>query len=131
SSGGVGGTVSIYQNDSGCDNVPEILQDCNGGGSIILPPGGNGQAAIFEEQPQLEIFPNPTSDRLNILLSGKLGEGELLLHDTSGRLLWRQATDEKTSEYGFEKGGLKLLPGLYLLEWRSEGGRIWRRVAVQ
>jgi hypothetical protein len=81
--------------------------------------------------PELEVFPNPFSEQMHLVLPEGFSGGKLVLFDVQGRRAMETEVPANWGQQNFslETGHLK--PGIYLLELTDRDGRVWRRKAVK
>ncbi|MEZ4960186.1 MAG: MopE-related protein [Saprospiraceae bacterium] len=124
---GVGGSISIFLNDTGCDNVADVNNTCAPVQNLV-GPGGNSSAAacadcVLEGQsnPDLHLFPNPTSSTVNVQLDGLAGVVNLSIMDVAGRVFYKTEL-ERNGKLKIETGDWKA--GIYLVKVKSESREI-------
>ncbi|MEL7120161.1 MAG: T9SS type A sorting domain-containing protein [Bacteroidota bacterium] len=78
-------------------------------------------------QPQLSIYPNPTSDFVNIQLPSSTKEGRLALFDLNGRLISRQLFNNKSMQLHLDG----LVKGTYLIQLEIDGQLYQERLVKQ
>lgn len=119
--------VSPAVADINGDNLPELLIGTfRGGIEFYLNTTSLVSVSTEKIENALSVFPNPTSDQLNVRLQSDLAQlKNYRLFDIQGRLL-QQAT---VSTQEFELQLTDFPPGLYLLELQtSTDQRLHRRV---
>jgi beta-glucanase (GH16 family) len=78
------------------------------------------------DHPNLQLFPNPCGDKINVQSSGS-GPVKFILLDLLGRSVY-----EETMTTPFFSVNLSLIPsGLYVVVLRSENSRIEKRLSIQ
>jgi hypothetical protein len=78
----------------------------------------------------IDFFPNPSMDNINIKFSEKYnGRGILAILDVTGVEVKRLLFDEALSEYTFDVSCLK--PGLYFIQIEKNGNNIYTRKFVK
>ena len=65
----------------------------------------------------LQIAPNPSAGETRFSLPAPVQQGELGIHDTSGRLVWQAAWPQGSSSFTLPAG--ELAPGTYLVRLRE------------
>ncbi len=120
---GVGGTISIYSNETGCDNVGEINVACTGV-PIIAPPGGIAQV---EPARSSSLFPNPASKETTVLIHQDFQEGEVQVPDLQGRILISKKV-ESVASVSLEVAALP--SGVYFVNIRLDGERFVERLII-
>ena len=87
----------------------------------------NWQTALslegFEKENAVKLFPNPTSDELNIQLLNSLNNTSLSIIDITGKTIITQTLNDSSSSIDVSN----LLSGLYLLKLDSDKGSQTRR----
>ncbi len=132
--GGVGGTMSFFLNQAGCNSVAQINSACEPGSNLIGPGTGCDDCGFAADQWPVEmtVLPNPNNGRFNISLQGNISNGDLLLYDVPGRLIWQQKVEAEATSYYYDGGKKTLRPGLYMLVFRQENGEVFtERIVVQ
>jgi hypothetical protein len=144
--GSLGGRASVFNNKSGCDNIAQVNQVCDGQ-SIVLPEDGENSMdsdgndpdpqvleqmpvsqAEFAEGALVQIAPNPASDYVEVLFQTGFENGVLRLFDFSGKKLMesRLQADETS----------RLLPlasqrdGMYILQVQLDDRTEFQRLAI-
>jgi hypothetical protein len=120
-------TVVAIENDSLHQLLVAGGGPCNNKVDIYTPPPVNVQS--IKHEIDYTIFPNPAADKLNITTSFK--------NETSGTLVLYNITGHIAYQYEF-KGDLLsheidleiYSPGMYMLEIRTENGRVVEKVMI-
>ena len=74
-----------------------------------------------DQSPMLDLYPNPAGDKLNVLYTNLAGKSAtVIIYDVVGRVM--QQTPISTQANRSEIDVQSLVPGLYILELRSEDG---------
>ncbi|MEL6592285.1 MAG: T9SS type A sorting domain-containing protein [Bacteroidota bacterium] len=132
---GTAGNYSSGGNVQLSATVGEAVTETKISGSIVLTQGFQqpdrnfGQTGIedlMELVVNYEVFPNPTSDRLNVTLeSEKPVKLQLRIYDMSGRLLpsYTQRV-EGTGKMESQLSIATLAEGIYLLSFLDENGEV-------
>lgn len=102
---------------------------CLGGTNIIVPNNGNHHAASAELE--LELYPNPAKDVVNIHLHGIEAAGEIMIFDLSGKMIFSQKTDAEAHELNINVGGQEFMNGVYMIKMISEDLSITKRLVIQ
>ena len=123
----VSGTKTIGSNKTTCLNIPAINTACSGGG--LAAPSTGGQFDTAEDVQRVEVFPNPASAKVNVLLSRPFREGLILFYDMHGRLVRKQSLEEGTQLYSFETAGLPL--SIYMLHVLVDGEGFSQRLIIE
>ena len=129
--GGVGGSISIYLNKTGCDSVAAVNADCH---TNILAPGGNmvTQGVKLGDNDKargISVFPNPAHDGVNVAIFGKYETGLVKVLDWTGRLISQQKLEENTSGLSFESSNWH--PGVYLVQIRLDGEYFTEKLVIE
>ncbi|MEK7253418.1 MAG: MopE-related protein, partial [Bacteroidota bacterium] len=146
--GGVGGTVVIVSNKTGCESVAAVNVNCaapNAG----TPPVGDGTEVVENEgfeaieakipgSPEtagefgkqgFELFPNPASGQVAILLKQAFSAGRIYLYDLQGRLVLQADLEENVLEFMLD---LSRVPqGSYLVRASVDGEQFSRILIVE
>jgi len=80
---------------------------------------------------ELEVFPNPFSEIMHMVLPERYSGGKLVMYDVQGR---KAAETEVPAHWGQQNFAVQtnlMKPGIYLLELTDRDGRVWRRKAVK
>jgi hypothetical protein len=90
-----------------------------------------GISTVETAQAQMNVFPNPASDLINIEINlSKESAGILELTDLSGRTIRRMHTDISTHQlFTIEAGELN--KGMYFVTFTANGVKVCQRVVVQ
>lgn len=85
----------------------------------------------LESLTDLNIFPNPSSDKLNIdLLSGLNGDAMIEMTDLQGKAVTSRSVQLKSGYNNWSLDVSSLSNGMYLLRINSQNGAITRRIQV-
>lgn len=125
--GAIGGTVAIYGNKTGCDNLSQINSNCQGNLLPQLPFGSDAQTNLEQD---IEVYPNPVASLLNIRIPGGYLQGRLVVTDAAGRLVHTASLEAETLDYQWECG--RFAPGLYQVAVTLDGGKtMLKKVVVE
>jgi hypothetical protein len=125
-----------------------------GGSHINLNPGTTSNASIWlvkvdslgcdtpgchligiEERvlsiQELEVFPNPFSDIMHVVLPDGYSGGKLLMYDVQGKKAMETEVPANWGQQNFALETTLMKPGIYLLELSDRDGRLWRRKTVK
>jgi hypothetical protein len=80
---------------------------------------------------ELEIFPNPFSDIMHVVLPEGFSGGKLVMYDVQGKKAMETEVPANWGQQNFAMETNLLNPGIYLLELTDRDGRVWRRKAVK
>ncbi len=127
--GGIGGNKSIFINESGCNSVGEINEECAPGSNLIGPGGDCPDCGWgFDGTMSLELTPNPASNFVNIRAEGMGQLGHLSILDMAGRSMTgtQVANGERLD---IETGTWE--PGIYLVRLDVPGEKaIFKKLVV-
>ncbi|GAB4252746.1 MAG: hypothetical protein Kow0027_17640 [Saprospiraceae bacterium] len=127
---GVGGSISIHHNASGCNSVSDISNSC-GNNSIIIPGGGIafGQQA---EDMKMSLYPNPATTEVTVLLEG-LGEqtGTLVISDLLGRTILQQRLEPGQMLVNLDLAKHDLGTGIYQVLLRTDTEQLVQRLVIE
>lgn len=108
--------------------------DCYGNKKSATTPSGNGQNTAQAEPAQgnvpgtapdaeLNIFPNPTTDRFTVVFPQ--ASGQYCIGDLNGRILEYGQVREENKTYS-----LRLPKGVYYITWFTNGGTVTKKIIV-
>jgi hypothetical protein len=80
---------------------------------------------------ELEVFPNPFGEELQVVLPEGFAGGMLVLYDVQGRRALEITVPNGYAQEIFVMQTQHLKPGVYLLELAGIDGGVWRRKAVK
>ncbi|GAB4252740.1 MAG: hypothetical protein Kow0027_17630 [Saprospiraceae bacterium] len=127
---GVGGSISIHHNASGCNSVSDISNSC-GNNSIIIPGGGIafGQQA---EDLKMSLYPNPAASEVTVLLEG-LGDktGTLVISDLLGRTILQQRLEPGQMLVNLDLAEHDLGSGIYQVVLSTETEQLVQRLVIE
>ncbi len=131
---GVGGTISIFSNDTGCDNVSEIYTSCAGNNNLV-GPGNNNDCedcgVVSTSALSFDLSPNPASEEVYIRLKNHDGsQGEVVVYNALGQPIVRQVLLEK--QYGFvlKIGSSDFVSGEFVVQVKTGKGRAAEKLIV-
>jgi Secretion system C-terminal sorting domain len=90
-------------------------------------PGGN---SVLSNHPEIEVFPNPSSNEVSIYLHGMAGATELAIFDQLGKLVWRQKMEEGQQSVSLNLTAAHFMSGIYFVQATSEGQRLTQRLVI-
>jgi trimeric autotransporter adhesin len=128
---GVGGSVSIYANKTGCDSVPQVLAECDPSSPIIAPSGGQYGNVSNKEilQQRVDLFPNPATEEVTIMIQKEFNSGALKFYDLQGRLLKKAELDANTFQHRIKLGDLP--QGTYLVQVLLDGSQFVQKLVIE
>ncbi len=111
----------------------DMLGDCVSCGSSTysVNPNGNSGAPNHYGDTELEIFPNPAQDMVDIHLHGTdLINAQIIIYDNLGRVVFQRnlEQDETTLELNLSDNIYK--SGVYIVSMISEGQSIAKRLVI-
>ncbi|MEK7255300.1 MAG: T9SS type A sorting domain-containing protein, partial [Bacteroidota bacterium] len=135
----LGGSTSIYSNETGCDNTAEINTDCDtnygGGGSnnLEIGNGGSGNWEIAE-QVKVALLPNPADDEVTVRWQAASAEkasvgGSLRVFDARGRLAFSEKLEGADGEVKLDVSSWK--SGIYLVQTMLGGEVSTQKLVVE
>jgi hypothetical protein len=80
---------------------------------------------------ELEVFPNPFSEIMHVVLPEGYSGGKLLMYDVQGKKAMETEVPAHWGQQNFALETNLMNPGIYLLELTDRDGRVWRRKAVR
>jgi hypothetical protein len=80
---------------------------------------------------ELEVFPNPFSEIMHVVLPEGYSGGKLLMYDVQGKKAMETEVPAHWGQQNFALETTNINPGIYLLELTDWDGRVWRRKAVR
>ena len=128
SSGGIGGSTSIFFNSAGANSVADINASCgpqtmvsNPNGTGIVPANQSEQLNVAdkEQQPSFRVFPNPASDWTIVELAEPAKGGTLQVAELTGRIIFETSLEHKAKRTEVNLLGWK--PGTYFIILKMEG----------
>jgi hypothetical protein len=125
-SNGVGGSISIFNNKTGCDNVGQINSNCGGSNTLIAPPSGQPNSTL---QQRVEVYPNPSSDLLNIRPVQAFEDAQIRLFDLQGRLVLQAKMNGALPAAQLNTANLN--KGAYLLQVLVDGDNFTQRIVLE
>ena len=133
---GVSGTITINNNLTPCNTVPQILFACpnfdgGGGNNLVVTPPCPGCPASGElSDYEVLLFPNPTSRTLTLRFMGTIPEnGTVHISDVFGKLLQTESLQpgERTHQFSVSS----LAAGMYFVRVTDGGVPIWSEKVVK
>jgi hypothetical protein len=80
---------------------------------------------------ELEMFPNPFSDIMHVVLPEGYSGGKLMMYDVQGKKAMETEVPANWGQQNFAVETNLMNPGIYLIELTDRDGRVWRRKAVK
>lgn len=112
-------------------NHGDYLGDCTCNGEEgFVAPGNNDHAIASGKQLELEVFPNPAKNMVNIHLHGMEGEASLTIFDLMGRTVWVQQVEEGELVLQVDLTDVAFQNGIYLVSVISQGERMTKRLVI-
>ena len=134
-SNGVGGSKVIFYNkpNGNCKDISKILAAC----PLLAPPAPPSGDALkispnsmhAEEPPLANIYPNPASNNVNILIIKDFQAGNIVFFDSKGRRVIKRQLDTGASMEHFDTA--LLTEGVYLVFITLDGENLTKRLIIQ
>ena len=80
---------------------------------------------------EIEIFPNPFSEIMHVVLPEGYSGGKLVMYDVQGKKAMESEVPANWGQQNFTLEANLMKPGIYMLELTDRDGRVWRRKAVK
>jgi hypothetical protein len=80
---------------------------------------------------ELEVFPNPFSEIMHVVLPEGYSGGKLVMYDVQGKKAMETEVPANWGQQNFAVETNLMNPGIYLIELTDRDGRVWRRKAVK
>lgn len=126
---GVGGSIYIARNDSGCDNVGQIENYCSGSNPLLVSNGDNNISGSGNTLSNLETWPNPNDGDFNIFIPDDFMQGQLELINGQGQTVWQRKLGADENYLNVQMKG-QLSTGLYFLRIHKNGESDTRKILV-
>jgi hypothetical protein len=125
---GVGGAIYIYGNQTHCESLPAVLDDCDG---ITGQPGQVPAIMNWErtEVQRVDVFPNPASTAVTVKIGKQFNNGFIRLLDGLGRVAMLHNLD--SGEFLFQFDVEKLPSGTYLVQTIVDGEQFTERLIIE
>ncbi|MEZ4850899.1 MAG: T9SS type A sorting domain-containing protein [Bacteroidia bacterium] len=120
-SGAIGGSINIYNNNTGCDNVTEINTNC-----------GSARMGVQSTAPELSLFPNPSAGK--VVLQWEIVYDEpvvLTIYDQLGRMLMQQRPMAGDRELKVDLSSADFPAGLYYVQLAASSGRVTQALQLK
>jgi Putative metal-binding motif/Secretion system C-terminal sorting domain/Trypsin-like peptidase domain/Receptor L domain len=132
--GAVGGAKAIYYNKVGCNSAAQINSVCNPRpeAMIAVPGSDNAIPEVLQRKEKLrdvEIFPNPANQYVEVLISNEFNSGSIRLFDATGRLQINEKLDRSIFDYHISLEGIP--PGIYLVRVVLDNEQFSERLVVE
>lgn len=128
---GVGGSVTIMRNDTGCDNVSQIETACSSSTPLWVPTQTGGDELWQGEEYALmfDLYPNPASSIINIRLVQEVKEGgKATLFNAMGQVVEIQDIVEGQESLSFDMTQRRVAE--YIVRVTTERGTKMEKVMV-
>jgi hypothetical protein len=114
--------VSTHLDEHG-DYIGECNQVYCGGNNMIAPPGNAMVSQLWSKG--FQIYPNPTTDQLNIDLHNYLEQGiSISIYNHLGQQVWSLSKQKLANPIiSIELDNFQLAEGIYLLSVKTEEGQ--------
>lgn len=129
--GGVGGSITIALNDTGCDSQSDIASTCAGGNNLIAPPSCSDCGIVGLEQSDFQsmaMFPNPASEWVQVKISGEYESGQIRIFNGNGQVISQQDLLEQTYHIDFQINDWR--SGIYLVQLTLDGQQMVQKLIV-
>ncbi len=104
---------------------------CGGQNMISNPNNGSVINSDHSEAVELELFPNPAANTVNVHMHGIDGEGKLTIFDQFGKTIWSQQLEEGQHALSLDLTDGHFVNGIYFVHAISnDGHRIARRLVI-
>ena len=80
---------------------------------------------------ELEVFPNPFSEIMHVVLPEGYSGGKLVMYDVQGKKAMETEVPANWGQQNFTLETNLMNPGIYLLELTDRDEKVWRRKAVK
>jgi hypothetical protein len=84
-----------------------------------------------DRRQELEVFPNPFSEMVYVVLPEGYSGGKLVMYDVQGKKATETEVPANWGQQNFALETNLMNPGIYLLELTDQDGRVWRRKVVK
>ena len=114
--------------DHGC-----MLGDCISCGSTnyMINPNGNNISSTKHGVTELEVFPNPATDVVDIHLHGTdLVNAQIIIYDNLGRVVFQRNLEEDQTTLELDLSNNIYKSGVYIVSMISEGKSISKRLVI-
>ena len=129
-----GNTLCINKNalPAHFNNHGDAVGPCQScGGQNLIAPNGSFNGTTSAEVLELELFPNPAKNEVNIHLHGLESEANLTIFDQFGRTVWSQQLAEGQHALNIDLDEVQFMNGIYFVHAVStDGQRIAQRLVV-
>ncbi|MEO1260023.1 MAG: HYR domain-containing protein [Bacteroidota bacterium] len=132
--GGVGGTVSIFVNASGCNSVAEINANC-GPSNLLANPNTRHvlpvELSTIQKEilvPDLHIFPNPATSVTTLRFEEPIEHGNIMVSDLAGREIWQKKVKEPMDQLTINLSDWRA--GVYYVLIKMEGRKLMTKKLI-
>jgi len=105
-------------------NIDSLFVDFN---PCIVPDSAIVRGKVVQDQPDFgsQVYPNPTSDQISIVLDKTWDRADVFLYDAEGRLMWNRGSVRSGSSHRLPAS---IVSGAYYLELINTGNANQRNV---
>ncbi len=105
--------------------------NCTSGGQNLIAPGNNSISTAAQlKTVQLELFPNPAKNQVNVHLHGLDEAGTLTILDKFGRTVWTQELDAYTHALNLDLPEGRFTSGVYFVSVRTNDQKVVQRLVI-
>ena len=131
--------ISLSENDymvSAAQAIIDAINDgtgvCNSGNQNFVNnnPSNGLNTSTISAGAELEIFPNPARDILNIYLRGLEDEAKVRIYDAMGRLVFEQNIEFDQIELQVDLSNSLFQNGLYMIDVISNDTKMTKRLVI-
>ena len=102
-----------------------------GSSNYSVNPNSGGSITNDLEHADLEIFPNPATDKLNIHFhNDQITNSQIIIYDNLGRVVFNQNTEQDQSTLEVDLSGNKFQTGIYIVTMITGETTIAKRIVV-
>ena len=127
-----GNTICVNENAVQAHlNHGDFLGPCTSCSSNRID-GSNIQFATSQaHEVELEVFPNPAMDEVNIRLHAIETAGDVMIFDVTGKLVFSQKVNAGDSEMNINVSDSRFSNGIYMVRMESEELSLMKRFVIQ
>ena len=130
---GVSGPIYIFYNSFAgqCTSAAQIISTCSPSPSPLLNTNGNAVigSSWISAKKQLNLFPNPALESVNVSLKGGYEEGVLKVVDFTGRLVTMMKLDRNTSLVNLRVSDWQA--GIYMVQVMLDGEQYVEKLVIR
>lgn len=134
--GGVGGSIMVYLNATGCNSTAEINSNC-APSPLITNPTNTIVGTTWERHPttsrerisdDLKIYPNPATNQFFVEMKNETAPKKIDLYDLQGQLVKQQTLSGSTGRHAINVSNLKT--GTYFVYVHTDRSMEVQRLVV-